>query len=62
LAQEDIDPGIFITGEVRALARSLPNQEVVTVPGLHFVQEDSSDAVGSAFDEWLRKHLEKDTG
>jgi haloalkane dehalogenase len=51
----DADPGVFITGEVRALARSLPNQEVVTVPGLHFVQEDSPDAVGRALNDWLQE-------
>jgi pimeloyl-ACP methyl ester carboxylesterase len=39
----------------RRLARSLPNQEVVTVRGLHFVQEDSPDAVGRALDDWLQE-------
>jgi haloalkane dehalogenase len=51
----DVEPGVFITGDVRAFARSLPNQACVTVPGLHFVQEDSPTEVGQSLDRWLRK-------
>ncbi len=51
----DAEPGVFVTGSVRDLARSLPNQRIVTVPGLHFVQEDSPEQVGRAIADWLSK-------
>lgn len=50
----DADPGMILTGPQRDFARSWPNQTVVTVPGLHFVQEDSGDAIGRAIADWLR--------
>jgi haloalkane dehalogenase len=53
----DADPGVFITGDVRTFARSLPNQLTVTVPGLHFVQEDSASEVGFVIAEWLRREI-----
>ncbi|GAA5198233.1 haloalkane dehalogenase [Rugosimonospora acidiphila] len=49
----DADPGVFITGRIRALATSFPNQNRVVVRGLHLVQEDSPDEVGRAIAEWL---------
>ena len=39
----DADPGVFLTGRVRKLAKNFPNQHHVVVKGLHFVQEDSPD-------------------
>ena len=42
----DAEPGVFITGRIRKLASSFPNQDRVVVRGLHFVQEDSPDEVG----------------
>jgi haloalkane dehalogenase len=42
------DPGIILAGPHREFARRLPNQEEVTVKGLHFIQEDSSDEIGEA--------------
>jgi haloalkane dehalogenase len=50
----DAEPGVFITGRIRRLARSFPNQHDVTVKGLHFVQEDSPEEVGRAIADWLR--------
>jgi len=47
------DPGVFITGDVRALCRTFPHQQEVTVKGLHFVQEDSPDEIGQAVSGWL---------
>ena len=35
------DPGIVLIGPQREFARQLPNQEEITVKGLHFIQEDS---------------------
>ena len=42
------DPGIVLIGSQREFARQLPNQEEVTVKGLHFIQEDSPDEIGEA--------------
>jgi haloalkane dehalogenase len=39
----DADPGVFITGRIRRLASSFPNQHRVVARGLHFVQEDTPD-------------------
>lgn len=47
------DPGALLRGETLAFARGLPNQTEVTVPGIHFVQEDAPDAIGSAVCDWL---------
>ena len=47
------EPGVLIAGEVRDLVRSWPNVTEVTVPGLHFIQEDSPDLIGEAIASWL---------
>ena len=49
----DADPGMILTGPQRDFCRAWPNQTEVTVPGLHFVQEDSGDAIGRAIADWL---------
>ena len=49
----DAEPGVFITGRVRRLASSFPNQQHVVVGGLHFVQEDRPDEIGRAIADWL---------
>lgn len=46
------DPGSILIGEQREFCRSWPNQEEVTVKGLHFVQEDSPDEIGQAIARW----------
>ncbi|EPX79355.1 1,3,4,6-tetrachloro-1,4-cyclohexadiene hydrolase [Litoreibacter arenae DSM 19593] len=46
------DPGVLITGVVRDRVRSWPNITEVTVPGLHFIQEDSPDEIGVAVRDW----------
>jgi haloalkane dehalogenase len=46
------DPGAILTGAQRDLCRTFPNQEEVTVSGVHFVQEDSPDEIGSAIASW----------
>ena len=51
----DAEPGVFITGRIRSLARSFPNEHHVVVEGLHFVQEDSPDEVGRAIAGWLQR-------
>jgi len=42
------DPGSILTGAQREFCRSWPNQEEVTVKGIHFVQEDSPAEIGAA--------------
>ncbi|MGH8874100.1 MAG: haloalkane dehalogenase [Acidimicrobiia bacterium] len=50
----DADPG-FLTPVMRDTCGSWPNQEVVTVRGGHFLQEDSGEEVGRAMAAWLRR-------
>jgi len=47
------EPGTILVGEQREFCRRWPNQSEVTVPGSHFVQEDSPDEIGSAIASWL---------
>ncbi|MEQ8663486.1 MAG: haloalkane dehalogenase, partial [Gammaproteobacteria bacterium] len=47
------EPGMILTGRLRELARGWKNQQEVTVPGLHFMQEDSPDAIATAIRTWL---------
>jgi haloalkane dehalogenase len=49
----DADPGSILVGAQREFCRAWPNQTEVTVPGIHFVQEDSGDAIGRAVADWL---------
>lgn len=46
------EPGALITGSVVDLVRSWPQITEVTVPGLHFIQEDSADLIGEAVVAW----------
>jgi len=46
------DPGSILVGNQREACRAWPNQTEVTVPGLHFIQEDSPDEIGSAIAAW----------
>ncbi|WP_393087539.1 hypothetical protein [Streptomyces sp. LN704] len=48
------EPGMFLTGAPRELCRTWPNQRELAVPGLHFVQEDAPDQIGTAIAAWLR--------
>ena len=49
----DGDPGFFSTGLRRAVA-NWPNQKIVKVKGLHFLQEDSPDDIGAAINAFLK--------
>ena len=49
------DPGAILTGPQREFCRSWPNQEEVTVPGNHFIQEDSPDEIGTAVAHFVRR-------
>jgi haloalkane dehalogenase len=50
------DPGIVLIGPQREFARQLPNQEEITVKGLHFIQEDSPGEIGEAVARFVRTH------
>jgi haloalkane dehalogenase len=49
------DPGMVLVGRSRNFCRSWPNQTEVTVPGLHFIQEDSGPRIGEAVAKWLTR-------
>jgi hypothetical protein len=40
---------------MRDFCRTWMNQHEVTVPGKHFLQEDSTNEIGQAIADWLRK-------
>ena len=46
------DPGSILVGAQREFCRTWPNQTEVTVPGIHFIQEDSPDEIGRAIADW----------
>jgi haloalkane dehalogenase len=50
------DPGAILIGPVREFCRSWKNQAEVTVPGSHFIQEDSGPAIGKAIADWMAAH------
>ncbi len=47
------NPGAILRGKVLERCRAWPNQEEVTVAGIHFIQEDSPDEIGQAIAAWL---------
>jgi haloalkane dehalogenase len=47
------EPGSILVGPPREFCRGWPHQTEVTVPGLHFVQEDSADAIGAAVADFI---------
>jgi haloalkane dehalogenase len=48
------EPGAILIGAPREFCRSWKNQSQVTVPGSHFIQEDSGPAIGRAVADWLK--------
>jgi haloalkane dehalogenase len=50
------DPGAILTGPSREFCRKWKNQTEVTVPGSHFIQEDSGPAIGRAVADWMTAH------
>jgi haloalkane dehalogenase len=47
------EPGAILIGAVRGFCRGWTNQTEVTVPGSHFIQEDSGPAIGKAIANWM---------
>jgi haloalkane dehalogenase len=61
LSQSDVpklfvkaEPGALIRGSALDFVRTWPNQTEVTVPGIHFIQEDSADEIGAAVASFVR--------
>ena len=53
----DAYPAGFLIGAQREFCRGWPNQQVVTVRGSHFLQEDSPEEVGEACARFVAKVL-----
>lgn len=47
------EPGAQLVGRPRDFCRSWRNQREITVPGIHFIQEDSPDRIGVAIQEFV---------
>ena len=47
------EPGAILLDHARELVRSWKNVSEVTVPGSHFIQEDSPHEIGQALSDWL---------
>jgi haloalkane dehalogenase len=48
------DPGAILIGAPRDFCRNWKNQTEITVPGSHFIQEDSGPAIGQAVAKWMK--------
>jgi haloalkane dehalogenase len=48
------EPGAILIGAPRDFCRSWKNQTEVTVPGSHFIQEDSGSLIGQAVADWMK--------
>ncbi len=46
------DPGDILIGAQREFCRAWPNQQEVTVKGIHWIQEDSPAEIGQAIADW----------
>jgi len=53
----DAEPAGFLIGAQREFCRGWPNQQMITVPGAHFLQEDSPEEVGRASARFVAKVL-----
>jgi haloalkane dehalogenase len=51
------EPGALLTGRSREFCRTWPNQREVTVPGIHYVQEDSPHQIGRALHAFITEIL-----
>ena len=51
------EPGSILCGAQREFCRAWPNQTEITVPGIHFVQEDSPVEIGQAVRSFVASSL-----
>ena len=49
------EPGSILVGPQRDFCRTWPNQREITVQGVHFIQEDSPDEIGTAVADFVRE-------
>lgn len=47
------NPGSVLVGEALEFAKTWKNLELVTVKGIHFIQEDSPEDIGDAISKWI---------
>ena len=47
------EPGAILIGKQREFCRGWKSQSEVTVPGIHFIQEDSGAVIGRAIAAWM---------
>ena len=48
------EPGAILRGDACEFVRSWNNLTEITVPGVHFIQEDSPDEIGTALRNWMQ--------
>jgi haloalkane dehalogenase len=53
------NPGAILAGPLREYCRSWKNQTEATVPGTHFIQEDSGATIGRLIGVWMQTHILK---
>ncbi len=51
------EPGSILVGAQRDFCRTWPNQEEITVKGVHFIQEDSPREIGQAVRDFVERRL-----
>ncbi|MGO9135700.1 MAG: hypothetical protein ACLP8A_16835 [Methylovirgula sp.] len=47
------DPGAILVGAARDFCHTWTNQNEITVPGMHFLQEDLGPEIGRAIRQWM---------
>lgn len=47
------EPGAILCSAQREFCRTWPDQTEITVPGIHYIQEDSGAEIGEAIVDWL---------
>jgi len=52
----EAEPGALIWDALRHAIMGWDNLDHVAVPGIHFIQEDSPDAIGRTIAEWMDRH------
>jgi haloalkane dehalogenase len=52
------DPGAQLVGRPREFCRTWPNQREISVKGIHFIQEDSPEEIGSAVASFAKETAE----
>ena len=62
LAESDVpklfvnaEPGAIVTGRIRDYVRTWSNLTEITVPGVHFIQEDNPDEIGAAVAQFVQR-------